>query len=172
MGAWYPLPRPGDVRSPHWPVISLSRNEYRASMEKIKPKKCKYCGKTYTPTKAAQIYCSDRCRQRAHRERKSDDRKKALRAYRERTPKPRRLYDNEISATDPRSRLTKLRAHGLLTPEYWALYAEVDKQFNGGNGTVNGISTTDPYFVDAVLFRMDLDGRIVCETQEKKKDDI
>ena len=137
-----------------------------------RPKQCEYCGRTFTPSKAIHKYCSDKCRKRAHRERQQEERKAEKRARLEQQPQPRKIYDGGISATDPRSRLTKLRAHGLLTPEYWALYAEVDKQFNGGNGTVNGISTTDPYFVDAVLFRIDLDGRIVCETQGKKNDDI
>ena len=136
---------------------------------------CKYCGNEFKAAQKNKIYCSDKCRKAAFDERRTDARKKRKRemlACTQTTPERRTPYKNDIPATDPRSRLTKLRAHGLLTPEYWALYAEVDKQFNGGNGTVNGISTTDPYFVDAVLFRIDLDGRIVCETKGKKNDDI
>lgn len=136
---------------------------------------CKHCGKEFEAAQKNKIYCSDKCRKAAFDERRTDARQKRKRemlAYTQTKTERRTPYKNDIPATDPRSRLTKLRAHGLLTPEYWALYAEVDKQFNGGNGTVNGISTTNPYFVDAVLFRIDLDGRIVCETQGKKNDDI
>lgn len=136
-----------------------------------RPKQCAYCGRTFTPSKGIHKYCSDRCRKRAHRERQREEREEEKKARQDRAPQPqpRKIYDTGISATDPRCRLVEMRAQGLLTPEYWALYAEVDKQFNGGKGAVNGIPTTAPYFVDAVLIQIDMDGRIICESQGSNK---
>lgn len=128
-------------------------------------KKCEYCGIEYTPTKEKQKYCSGLCRQRAHRERQKDDRKKAITAYKSNAPQPRRIYNNDMSVTDPRSRLVKMRAHGLLTTQYWTLYAQVDKIYNNANGVVNGIPTDTPNFAEAVLVQIEIDGRIDCWTQ-------
>lgn len=136
-----------------------------------KPKQCEYCGRTFTPSKSVHKYCSDRCRKRAHRERQQEERKEQIKAYREKAPQPpRKIYDTDgISATDPRSRLMKMRAHGLLTPEYWALYAEVDKKFNGGQGVVNGVPTAAPNFVEVVLIQTDIEKKIICWTQGRAK---
>ena len=83
-------------------------------------------------------------------------------AYTRPDPERRTPYKNDIPATDPRSRLAKMRAQGLLTTDYWELYAEVDRIYNGGSGIVNGIPTDAPYFADAVLMQIEIDGRIVC----------
>lgn len=132
-------------------------------------KTCEQCGKEYDATKPKQRFCSDKCRQRAHRERQQDERKKALKADKDRVTQPRRTYTNEISATDPRRRLIKMRARGLLTWEYWNLYAEVDQTYYGGGSVVNGVPTDAPHFAYAVLEQIEIDGRIICQSQVGKK---
>ena len=124
-------------------------------------KKCEYCGIEYTPTKEKRKYCSDRCRQRAFRERQQEERKKQLRAYqverRSEIPSPRYPAMNE---DDPRVRLARMKAHGVCSIEYWELYAEVDRMYCGGRGVVNGISTDHPQFSEAVLLSIEENGRI------------
>lgn len=124
---------------------------------------CKQCGREFEAARKNKIYCSDKCRKAAFMDKQNAERKERIKA---------RLESNKIEARnrqsswrhipeeDPRSRLVKLRAHGLLTPEYWTLYAEVDKQFDGGSGIVNGIPTDSPNFAEAVLSQIIEDGRI------------
>ena len=133
---------------------------------------CKHCGKEFEAAQKNKIYCSDKCRKAAFDERRADKRKKRKRemlAYTRSDPERRTPYKNDIPATDPRRRLVKLRANGLLTAEYWNLYAEVDQTYYGGGSVVNGIPTTAPYFADAVLIQIETDGRIICETQGSNK---
>lgn len=128
-----------------------------------RPKQCEYCGRTFTPSKGIHKYCSDRCRKKAHKERQ----KKAIEAHKKQTPRPqpRKIYESHISAADLRSRLIKLRARGLLSPEYWTLYQEVDKTYYNGSGVVNGVSVNDKNFVEEVLAHIYVDGRVECWTQ-------
>ena len=154
MGAWVPLYPRFRTSLYHWANISLSRHV----MKRI----CKYCGKEYDAIRANRLYCSDVCRQRACRERQQEERKEALRAYKGRIPEQqRRAYTEPMSATDPRHRLAELKAHGLMSSEYWELYAEVDQIYYGGTGIVNGISTTEPLFVDLVLVSIEQTERII-----------
>lgn len=133
---------------------------------------CKYCGNEFKAAQKNKIYCSDKCRKAAFDERRTDARKKRKRemlTYTQTTPERRTPYKNDIPATDPRRRLIKMRARGLLTWEYWNLYAEVDRIYNGGNSVINGIPTTAPYFADAVLAQIEIDGRIYGFTQGSNK---
>ena len=126
-------------------------------------KKCKYCGKEYDAIKRKQKYCSDACRKKAFRESQREERKEALRVYKERIPEQqRKAYTETMSVTDLRHRLVKLKARGLMTLEYWELYAEVDRIYYGGTGIVNGIPTNAPYFAESVLIQIEIDGRIEC----------
>lgn len=132
-------------------------------------KVCEYCHKKYTASKVTQKFCSGKCRTAACRERQQSGQKKEIKVYKSRTlSKPRRIYDGVIGETDPRHQLTTLRSHGLLTPEYWTLYQEVDRKYHGGKGVVNGIPTSAPNFVEAVLIQIEIDGRIDCWTQAKE----
>ena len=86
-------------------------------------------------------------------------------AYTRTDPERRTPYKNDIPATDPRRRLAAMKAHGIMSWEYWNLYAEVDQTYYGGRSVINGIPTTAPYFADAVLARIEVDGRIYGFTQ-------
>lgn len=132
---------------------------------------CKHCGKEFKPKKTYQKFCSDACRKRDFADAKLRERKEARQARRANSPQPqpRKLYDNVLDATDPRRRLTKMRARGLLSPEYWTLYAQVDKLYNGGNGIVCGIATTDPNFTEEVLALIYVNGRVICWTEKAPK---
>ena len=128
---------------------------------------CKHCGKEFEAAQKNKIYCSDKCRKAAFDDRRTDARQKRKRemlAYTQTTPKRRTPYKNDIPATDPRRRLAAMKAHGLMSWEYWNLYAEVDRIYNDAGGIVNGIPTTTPFFADAVLMQIEIDGRIMCDT--------
>lgn len=125
---------------------------------------CEYCGKEYEPQKEYQQYCSGKCRSAAFRAKKREERKEAIRAYKARQAEklptqPKRDY-HTLSETDPRSRLVKMRARGLLTPEYWELYAAVDQEFYGGRTVVNNVPTSAAFFPEAVLITIEETGVI------------
>lgn len=133
---------------------------------------CKHCGKEFVAAQKNKIYCSDKCRKAAFDERRDDKRKKHKRemlAYTRPGPERRAPYKNDIPATDPRRRLVKLRANGLLTTEYWNLYAEVDRIYNGGTGIVNGISVNDPDFAEKVLALIYVNQKINCWSERDPK---
>jgi hypothetical protein len=65
-----------------------------------------------------------------------------------------------------------MKSQGILSTAYWEAYAEVDKQFNGGSGIVNGIPTAalpSFDFAEAVLFQIIEDGRVyACINKDKE----
>ena len=130
---------------------------------------CEYCHKEYETDYKKQRYCCDNCRVRSYRERQRNERKKAMKGYRDHVPQPRRLYDNAISETDPRRQLARKKAGGILNSEFWELFAKVDREFYGGCTIVNGIPTTEEAFADLVLMQIDIDRRIDIWTQSNKK---
>ncbi len=130
---------------------------------------CEYCHTEYETDYKKQRFCCDNCRVRSYREQQRNERKKAMKVYRDHAPQPRRLYDNVISETDPRRQLARMKAGGLLNSEYWELFAMVDREYYGGRTIVNGIPTTEEAFADLVLMQIDIDRRIDIWTQSNKQ---
>ena len=100
-----------------------------------------------------QRFCSDLCRKRSFRKAQQDEQKEARRVYREASRHPRTY--TEMDASDPRMKLAKLKANGILSEEYWSLFRECDLQFNGGSAVVNGISTKLELFASAVVMSIE-----------------
>lgn len=129
-------------------------------------KKCDYCGKSFTPHNKRQRFCSDACRKRSFRESQQEDRKKAVKAYREKDEvRPRHNWKG-IPSDDPRWKLVRLKAKGICSIEYWEAFKECDLQFHGGRAVVNGLSTQLPYFAEAVLTSIDELGVVMIRNKE------
>ena len=118
-------------------------------------KKCDYCGKSFTPHNKRQRFCSDACRKRSFRESQQEDRKKAVKAYREKDEvRPRHNWKG-ISSDDPRWKLARLKAKGICSFEYWDAFQECDRLYYGCSSVVNGVSTMDPLFSENVMYSIE-----------------
>lgn len=125
---------------------------------------CKYCKNEFTAYKSNTIYCSDKCRKSAFKERRDKERNK-LREERITTMRstPDHVsYKNKIPADDPRVLLSQAKAKGNNSVEYWELFKTVDDNFYGGRSVVNGIPTNAPHFAEAVFYKVETDGFVEC----------
>jgi len=62
---------------------------------------CPLCGSSFLPQNSQQVYCSEKCRERADYERKKDRKKEYLRERKDLTRKASRRYKQRLQALTP-----------------------------------------------------------------------
>lgn len=130
-------------------------------------RKCEYCGNEYHPSNKRQRFCSDLCRMRSFRKAQQNERKEAVKVYKDRIAKPKQVKHQGISEQDPRSKVAKLKAKGIRSLEYWRAFQECDLQYYEGGTSVNGISTQLPFFAEGVLLSIEEQERVAITATGK-----